>query len=225
MCNRLWRRTQRRPMIQLRRLAAAAGKRSRRRPFTGSQPPRSKALGLAGPSATLDGYVGFSSPGGIFDYDNRCNGVSAGTYDFYAVVAHEVSKSWAGSCWLADRSAVRRTATNRWTYSTSPHRVFTLTQASRPAIFLSITASRIWTISAQINGDFGIRPPAQATEQLWRCQRFRRGERIHANRYQAYGRARLEYFPPGAGHDATDFDRNHPRRQFRQCSRGSRIWF
>ena len=51
----------------------------------------SKALGLAGPSAALDGYVGFSSAAGIFDYDTS-DGVTAGKYDFFAVVAHEVSE-------------------------------------------------------------------------------------------------------------------------------------
>ena len=50
-----------------------------------------KALGLAGPSNALDGYVGFSNAPGIFDYDNS-NGVTAGTYDFFGVVAHEVSE-------------------------------------------------------------------------------------------------------------------------------------
>jgi hypothetical protein len=48
------------------------------------------ALGLLSGSATLDGYVGFSSslP---FTYDNS-NGVPAGEYDFYGVVAHEISE-------------------------------------------------------------------------------------------------------------------------------------
>ena len=50
-----------------------------------------KALGLAGASSTLDGYVGFSNAAGIFDYD-RSNGITAGTYDFFGVVAHEVSE-------------------------------------------------------------------------------------------------------------------------------------
>jgi len=51
----------------------------------------SKALGLMGPNAALDGYIGFSSTLGIFDYDTS-DGVSAGKYDFFAVVAHEVSE-------------------------------------------------------------------------------------------------------------------------------------
>lgn len=50
-----------------------------------------KALGLMGASSSVDGYVGFSSSNGIFDYNNT-DGVSTGTYDFYGVVAHEISE-------------------------------------------------------------------------------------------------------------------------------------
>jgi FG-GAP-like repeat len=49
-----------------------------------------KALGLLS-GASLDGYVGFSSVANIFDY-NRSDGITAGQYDFYAVVAHEISE-------------------------------------------------------------------------------------------------------------------------------------
>lgn len=49
-----------------------------------------KALGLAGTSSSIDGYVGFAA-GNLFDYDNS-NGVSAGLYDFYGTVAHEISE-------------------------------------------------------------------------------------------------------------------------------------
>ncbi len=50
-----------------------------------------KAMGLAGASGSLDGYVGFSSAPGIFDYNNA-DGVTAGQYDFFGVVAHEISE-------------------------------------------------------------------------------------------------------------------------------------
>jgi len=50
-----------------------------------------KALGLAGASGNIDGYVGFSSSANIFDYDNS-NGVSTGQYDFAGVVAHEFTE-------------------------------------------------------------------------------------------------------------------------------------
>jgi len=52
--------------------------------------PEAKALGVIGASGAIDGYVGFSSTA-AFDYDIS-NGVSAGTYDFMAVVAHELSE-------------------------------------------------------------------------------------------------------------------------------------
>jgi hypothetical protein len=40
---------------------------------------------------TVDGYVGFSSQSGIFDYHNA-DGVSSNQYDFYGTVAHEFSE-------------------------------------------------------------------------------------------------------------------------------------
>ena len=50
-----------------------------------------KALGLLGASSSSDGSIGFSSSAGIFDYD-RSDGIAAGKYDFFAVVAHELSE-------------------------------------------------------------------------------------------------------------------------------------
>src|SRR5262249_11422777 len=49
-----------------------------------------KALGLMGASSAVDGFVGFASSF-PFDYDNT-NGVAAGTYDFFGVVAHEFTE-------------------------------------------------------------------------------------------------------------------------------------
>ncbi len=52
-----------------------------------------KALGLvAAGSTNIDGYIGFNSQPGIFDYNNT-DGVSAGTYDFFGAVAHEIVRS------------------------------------------------------------------------------------------------------------------------------------
>jgi hypothetical protein len=48
-----------------------------------------KALGLLGASTSVDGYVGFAS-GNLFNYNNS-KGVT-GQYDFYGVVAHEISE-------------------------------------------------------------------------------------------------------------------------------------
>jgi hypothetical protein len=50
-----------------------------------------KALGLAGASSSLDGFVGFSSAPNIFDFNNT-DGVTAGQFDFFGVVAHEISE-------------------------------------------------------------------------------------------------------------------------------------
>jgi Ca2+-binding RTX toxin-like protein len=51
-----------------------------------------KALGITpDPTVSVDGYVGFSSTAGIFDYNNA-DGVSSGQYDFFATVAHEFSE-------------------------------------------------------------------------------------------------------------------------------------
>jgi hypothetical protein len=49
-----------------------------------------KALGISGQN-TIDGYVGFSSQSGIFDYNNA-DGISSNQYDFFGVVAHEFSE-------------------------------------------------------------------------------------------------------------------------------------
>ena len=49
-----------------------------------------KALGLMGANSAVDGYVGFSSTS-TFDYNNT-DGVTAGTYDFYGTVVHELTE-------------------------------------------------------------------------------------------------------------------------------------
>jgi len=50
-----------------------------------------KSLGLLTSTTNTDGSVGFSSSSNIFDYNNS-DGVTAGQYDFFAVVAHEFSE-------------------------------------------------------------------------------------------------------------------------------------
>ena len=53
---------------------------------------QAKALGIGITSPqTVDGYVGFSSQSGIFDFNNA-DGVSSNQYDFYGTVAHEFSE-------------------------------------------------------------------------------------------------------------------------------------
>src|SRR5436190_6128458 len=50
-----------------------------------------KALGLLGASSASDGSIGFVTTAGLFDYD-RSDGIAAGKYDFFGVVAHELSE-------------------------------------------------------------------------------------------------------------------------------------
>jgi len=50
-----------------------------------------RALGLTGTAPVSDGSIGFSSSAGIFDYD-RSDGIAAGKYDFFGVVAHEMTE-------------------------------------------------------------------------------------------------------------------------------------
>lgn len=51
---------------------------------------QAKALGLLSNATTVDTYIGFSSTF-AFDYD-RSNGITAGQYDFYGTVAHELAE-------------------------------------------------------------------------------------------------------------------------------------
>src|ERR1051325_5913318 len=50
-----------------------------------------RALGLTGTAPVSDGSIGFSSSAGIFDYD-RSDGIAVGKYDFFGVVAHEMTE-------------------------------------------------------------------------------------------------------------------------------------
>ena len=52
-------------------------------------PALAKAIGVAGASSSIDGYIGFGS-GYNFDF-NRTDGITAGSYDFTGVALHEIS--------------------------------------------------------------------------------------------------------------------------------------
>ncbi len=52
-------------------------------------PAQAKAIGLAGASSSIDGYIGFGTGYG-FDF-NRTDGITAGSYDFTGVALHEIS--------------------------------------------------------------------------------------------------------------------------------------
>ena len=65
-----------------------------------------RALGLL-PAATagaIDGYVGFSSSS-TWDFD-RTNGISAGAYDFYGVVLHEITEVLGRMSFVDDPSLI-----------------------------------------------------------------------------------------------------------------------
>lgn len=75
-----------------------------------------KALGLISPTQTsYDGYIGFGS-GVAFDY-YPANGISAGTYDFEAVAAHEMDEVLGRISGLATASPTYRTVFDLYRYS------------------------------------------------------------------------------------------------------------
>ncbi len=59
-----------------------------------------KALGLMGANSQVDGFVGFTS-GNLFDYSNS-DGVTAGQYDFYGTVVHEISEVMGRSLFVGE---------------------------------------------------------------------------------------------------------------------------
>jgi FG-GAP-like repeat/FG-GAP repeat len=113
-----------------------------------------KALGLIGASASTDGFVGFSNTV-AFDYDNS-NGVSPGQYDFYGVVAHEITEV-LGRVLLAG-GTVGRTANSYepldlFHYAAAGVRTFSGTQAG----YFSLDAGQtnLDNFNTNGNGDFG----------------------------------------------------------------------
>jgi hypothetical protein len=59
-----------------------------------------KALGLSGASTAIDGSVGFSA-NDLFDF-TAADGISAGHYDFYGVVVHELTEIMGRSAGLGE---------------------------------------------------------------------------------------------------------------------------
>jgi hypothetical protein len=114
-----------------------------------------KALGLAGASSALDGYIGFSNVAGIFDYD-RSDGITAGKYDFFGVVAHEVSEVM-GRIFLLGGSiggtANSYDAMDLFHFSAPGVRSFTGTQ---PGYFsVNNGTTNLDNFNTNSNGDFG----------------------------------------------------------------------
>jgi len=84
--------------------ATAVASLSDTSPVTGNfwvSQAEAKALGLLGNSTSLDGSIGFATSS-KFDYNNT-NGVTAGLYDFFGVVAHEISEVMGRSLLVGKR--------------------------------------------------------------------------------------------------------------------------
>ena len=99
-----------------------------------------EALGLAG-SSGINGYVGFSSSF-AFAYDDS-GGVPPGEYDFFGVVAHEISE-------VMGRSMMDGPSYSRLTCSTVRRRAFATSRARRQDISLRTAEQPISTISTPI---------------------------------------------------------------------------
>src|SRR2546423_2723450 len=114
-----------------------------------------KALGLLGVSASTDGSVGFSSSANIFDYD-RSDGISAGQYDFYAVVAHEFSEVMGRQLMASETFGGHANSLepmDLFHYASLGNRVFTGTQPG----YFSLDGGKTSLDSFNTNpgGDFG----------------------------------------------------------------------
>jgi hypothetical protein len=113
-----------------------------------------KALGLLGNTTNLDGYVGFAA-GNKFDC-NLTNGVTAGLYDFYGVVAHEISEIMGRELLVgATVGSVPHgyTLLDLFHYSSAGHRDFVGTQPGYFSINSGVT--NLDNFNTSPSGDFG----------------------------------------------------------------------
>jgi Ca2+-binding RTX toxin-like protein len=110
------------------------------------------ALGLAGGSS-LNGYVGFSSSAS-FDYDNS-NGVTAGQYDFFGVVAHEITEVMGRQMMVGQTFQGQKAfeLLDLFHYSSAGVRDFSGTQAG----YFSINggSTNLDSFNTNAGGDFG----------------------------------------------------------------------
>ena len=180
-----------------------------------------KALGLAGASSNLDGYVGFSNTPGIFDYDNS-NGVTPGTYDFFGVVAHEVSEVM-GRIFLLG-SSIGGTpnsydAMDLFHFSAPGVRTFSGTQTGYFSVDNGTT--NLDNFSTNPNGDFGDWAASAGNDA---ALAFSNPSVVNAftptDIRLMDACSRLGCHPLGARHDAADLVHDEPGRQFHQHSGG-----
>ena len=114
-----------------------------------------KALGLMGASSSSDGSIGFSSTAGIFDYD-QSDGIAAGKYDFFGVVAHEMSEVMGRQLMVGENFAGHANSLeplDLFHYSGLGARTFSGTQAG----YFSVDggATNLASFNTNPNGDFG----------------------------------------------------------------------
>ncbi len=113
-----------------------------------------KALALLGGSSSLDGYVGFSSAANIFDYDNS-DGVTAGRYDFFGVVAHEFSEVMGRQLMVGQSfgGSISYEPLDLFHYSAPGSRTFSGTQTGY--FSLDGGSTNLDNFNTNPNGDFG----------------------------------------------------------------------
>jgi hypothetical protein len=119
-----------------------------------------KAIGLSGPSGSVDGYVGFASQGTNWTYNTTNGGsVASGTYDFFGVAAHEISEVLGRDLFVGDQDGQgippdpSYTPLDLFHYSSNGTRDFLGTTPG----YLSVNggATNLDNFNTNSNGDFG----------------------------------------------------------------------
>jgi VCBS repeat protein len=122
----------------------------------------SKAIGLSGPSSATDGFIGFANQGVTFTYNTTNGGpVAPGTYDFFAVAAHEITEV-LGRDLLVGGTVF--TSNGNVTNSYEPLDLFHYASSTHKPLFSGTTAgyfspdggaTNLDSFNTNRNGDFG----------------------------------------------------------------------
>ena len=91
-------------------------------------PALAKAIGVAGASSAIDGYIGFGA-GYSFDL-NRADGITAGSYDFHGVALHEISHVLGRVSGLGFNGATNGLAIDLFRYKAPGSTSFTYNEAA-----------------------------------------------------------------------------------------------
>ena len=118
-----------------------------------------KAIGLAGPSSAVDGFVGFASQGVSWTFNTTNGGsVAPGTYDFFGVAAHELTEVLGRDLFVGSQDnqgigANSYTPLDLFHYSSNGTRDFLGTTAG----YFSVDggATNLDSFNTNPNGDFG----------------------------------------------------------------------